>query len=78
MRPGARWLPAEAWQYNSGLVPARIFVMGVRLAAVVPVTGRDTYLGGRGQFVARVLDRVTVADGHGEEFDISEPHYLPG
>jgi hypothetical protein len=72
MRPGTRWLPAEAWQYNSGLVPARIFVMGVRLAAVVSMTGRDTYLGGRGQFVAKVLDRVTVADGHGEEFDISE------
>jgi hypothetical protein len=38
----------------------------------VPVTGRDTYLGGHGYFAAKLLDRVTVADGHGEEFDISE------
>jgi hypothetical protein len=56
MRPGAQWLPAEAWQYNSALAPARIFVMGVRLATAMPVTGRNTYQGGRGHFTARVLD----------------------
>lgn len=72
LRPRGRWLPAEAWQYNSGLEPARIYVIGLRLAGIVPIIGRDTYLGGYGRLTVKVADRLTVADGHGEEFDFSE------
>jgi hypothetical protein len=71
MRPGAQWLPAGAWQYNSALAPARIFVRGVRWQQQSSDRW-DSYLAGRGQFTARMLDRLTVADGHGKESGISE------
>jgi hypothetical protein len=72
LRPQFGWLPAEAWQYNSGLEVARLFVMRLRVAGVVPMVGSDTYLDGRGRMLGKLLDRVTVADGQGEEFDIGE------
>ena len=72
LRPRLGWMPAEAWQYNSGVDVARIFVMRLRFAGVVPMIGRDTYLDGHGRMIGKLLDRVTVADGQGEEFDIGE------
>ncbi len=71
-RPRLGWMPAEAWQYNSGLEIARVFVMRVRLAGIVPMIGRDTYLDGHGRTLGKLLDRLTVVDGQGEEFDIGE------
>jgi hypothetical protein len=65
-------MPAEAWQYNSGLEVARLFVMRLRFARVVPMVGQDTYLRGRGRMLGKLLDRVTVADGEGYEFDLGE------
>src|SRR5512133_1526476 len=41
-RPGARWMPAEAWQYNSAVEIARVFVIRVRSATVVPMVAPDT------------------------------------
>ena len=32
LRPWLGWMPAEAWQYNSGLEVARVFVMRLRFA----------------------------------------------
>lgn len=72
LRPRLGWMPAEAWQYNSGLAVARLFVMRLRFAGVVPMVGSDTYLRGRGRMLGKLLDRITVADGAGEEFDIGE------
>ena len=72
MRAGVGWMPSEAWQYNSGATIARIFVMRVRFAGVVPMIGRDTYLGGHGRMVGKLFDLVTIVDGRGEEFDIGE------
>ncbi len=69
---GLGWMPAEAWQYDSGLEIARIFVMRLRLAGVVPMIGRDTYLRGRGRMLGTLLGRVVVADGEGVEFDTGE------
>jgi hypothetical protein len=71
-RPGAGWMPAEAWQYNSAVEIARVFVMRVRLAQVVPMVARDTYLRGRGRMLGKLGGLVTVVDGTGEEFDHSE------
>jgi len=34
--------------------------------------GRDTYLSGHGRMNGKLADRVTVADGQGDEFDIGE------
>ena len=72
LRPGWGWMPARAWQYNTNRDIARVFVMRVRLAGVLPMVGRDTYLHGHGHMLGRLLDRVTVVDGHGDEFDIGE------
>jgi hypothetical protein len=72
LRPGLGWMPAEAWQYNSALGVARIFVMRIRFAGVIPMTGVDSYLRGRGRMLGKLLGMVTVADGQGDEFDIGE------
>ena len=72
LRPRLGWMPAEAWQYNSGCGVARIFLMRLRLAGVVPVIGSDTYLDGHGRMLGKLMDRIVVADGQGAEFDIGE------
>ena len=72
LRPRLGWMPAEAWQYNSGLEVARVFVMKLRFAHFIPMLGRDTYVRGRGRMLGKLLDRFTVADGQGDEFDIGE------
>jgi hypothetical protein len=66
------WMACEAWQYNTRLALARVFYMRLRFFGVVPVLGRDTYVGGRGRMLIRPLDMVTVGDGTGEAYDIGE------
>jgi hypothetical protein len=46
--------------------------MRVDALHVVPMVGRDTYLGGRGAMDGRVLGLIPVARGEGEAFDIGE------
>ena len=72
LRPGQGWQPFEAWQYNSGPAVARVWVMRIDLAGVLPVYGADTYVAGRGRMRGTVLGLVPVADGAGPEFDIGE------
>jgi hypothetical protein len=72
LRPRLGWMPAEAWQYNSSRDVARIFVMRLRFAGVVPMIGSDTYLDGHGRMLGKLLDRIVVADGKGSEFDVGE------
>jgi hypothetical protein len=72
MRPGMRWMPAEAWQYNSAIAVARVFVLRVRLAGLIPMTGKDIYSDGHGRMLGKLVGLITVADGKGEEFDIGE------
>lgn len=68
----ARWMRCEAWQYDSRMPVARIFHIRLRMGGLVPVLGRDTYVDGHGRMLIRVLDAITVGDGHGEEFDVGE------
>ncbi len=72
LRPGGRWMPMQAWQYNNALPPARLVWMRLRLAGVLPMTGWDTYLHGRGRMRGKLLDLVPVANGAGPKFDVSE------
>ncbi|MER5429442.1 DUF6544 family protein [Streptomyces sp. NPDC002588] len=72
MRPDAGWATAEAWQYNSAVEIARVFFLRIRLAHLVPVVGRDTYVHGHGRMLVKLMNLVPVADGKGEEFDRSE------
>lgn len=71
-RPGEMWMPVDAWQYSSSVGIARLFVIRGRLSRLVPIVGRDTYLRGRARLRVRLVDRVTVADGRGAEYDHSE------
>jgi hypothetical protein len=70
-RHGA-WMRAEAWQYSSALAPARVYMMRIDVSAVLPMFGVDSYVRGRGRMHGKALGLVTVADGAGPEFDISE------
>lgn len=72
LRPGGRWMPMQAWQYNSALPPSRLVRMRLRLVGVLPMTGWDTYLHGRGRMHGKLLGLVTVANGTGPKFDVSE------
>ena len=72
LRQKLGWMRAEAWQYNSGIEVARVFVMRLRFAGIVPLIGCDSYHDGYGRMLGKLLDRFTVADGQGVEFDIGE------
>lgn len=69
---GESWMACEAWQYNTRLALARVFHLKLRFFGVVPVIGRDTYAGGRGRMLIRLLDLITVGDGTGEAYDVGE------
>ena len=71
-KPQHSWMKCEAWQYNSRVALARIFHIRIRMAGLLPVTGRDTYVRGRGRMLIRLLDLFTIGDGTGEEYDIGE------
>ncbi|WP_416978057.1 DUF6544 family protein [Streptomyces sp. T028] len=72
MRPGSGWAAAESWQYNCAVGITRVFALRIRFAHLVPVYGHDTYAHGRGRLRVKVMNRLPVADGSGEEYDISE------
>lgn len=72
MRRGWPRMPCEAWQYNSALAVARLFWMRIDAAGFVPMTGRDSYLRGRGRMRGKLAGMLTVANGSGPDFDVSE------
>ncbi len=72
MRPGQRFMPCESWQHNTAAPISRIYWMRLDLAGFVPMVGRDAYRDGHGRMLGKLLDRLTVAEGQGEEFDIGE------
>lgn len=72
LRPRQRWMPMDAWQYNSAAEVARIFVMRITWAGIVPMFGSDTYLRGKGRMHGKLLSVVPVANGQGPEFDVGE------
>jgi hypothetical protein len=71
-RPGQKFMPCEAWQYNTSLVPARIYYMRIDFAGVLPMFGVDVYRAGQGRMQGKLLGLITVADGSGQEIDIGE------
>jgi hypothetical protein len=66
------WMRAEVWQYNSAVEVAQIFHMRIDFAGLVPILGRDTYVGGRGIMRGKLLGLVTVAHTQSPETDLSE------
>jgi hypothetical protein len=71
-RPQLPWMRCEAWQYNSSPSVARLFHMRITAARVLPITGRDAYVHGRGRMHGKLAGLVTVADASGPENDVSE------
>lgn len=71
-RPGQKFMPCEAWQYNTSLVPARVYYMRIDFAGVLPMFGVDVYQAGQSRMNGKLLGLITVADGSGPEFNVSE------
>jgi hypothetical protein len=71
-RPGGSWMPCEAWQYNSNQPILRVFHMRIDVYRIVPMVGRDAYVGGLGSMRGKVFGLLRVADGSGREFDLGE------
>jgi hypothetical protein len=71
-RPRQKFMPCEAWQYNTSLVPSRVYYMRVDFAGVLPMFGVDVYHAGHGRMHGKLLGLISVADGSGLEFDVSE------
>jgi hypothetical protein len=38
---GQKFMPCEAWQYNTTLIPARVYYMRIDVAGVLPMFGVD-------------------------------------
>ena len=72
LRPQLPWMRCEAWQYDSSPTVARLFHMRITAAGVLPMTGRDAYVHGRGRMRGKLAGLVTVADSSGPENDASE------
>lgn len=69
--PGEPWLPMRAWQHNVAAPVTRLFTMRLSFRGL-PMLGHDTYVRGAGRMHGRLLGLVTVADGAGAQFDVSE------
>jgi hypothetical protein len=67
-----KFMPCEAWQYNTRLIPARIYYMRIDFAGVLPMFGVDLHQAGHGRMRGKLLGMITVADGPGAEFDLGE------
>jgi hypothetical protein len=71
-RIGQKFMPCEAWQYNTSLVPARVYYMRIDFAGLLPMFGVDVYRAGHGRMHGKLLGLITVAYGSRPEFDVSE------
>jgi Family of unknown function (DUF6544) len=71
-QPGQKFMPCVARQYNTTLVPARVYYMRIDFAGHLPMFGVDIYETGHGRMRGKLLDLITVADGSGPEFDVGE------
>jgi hypothetical protein len=67
--PEQGWMPAQARQYFAVDEPGFVWGVDVMMKRVLPVVGRDSYLGGHGRMLIKAGGLVTVADGSGKEID---------
>ena len=68
----APWMPTEAWQYIAiDRRPQFIWELDSRLAKIVPITGRDKYIRGRGEMLIKAAAlAVSVANENGPKRSI--------
>lgn len=67
--PDRPWMPATAEQYFSIDQPGFVWTTSVQMAHVLPVVGRDTYVGGRGRMAIGAAGVVPVVDADGRKID---------
>jgi len=67
--PEGKWMSVEAEQWFRVDEPAFIWVADVSAAPGIHLYGKDTFIGGRGCMLIKLLSLITVADARGEETD---------
>jgi hypothetical protein len=67
--PEQAWMPARAEQYFTIDPPAFVWSVDVTMFHVIPVVGRDSYLGGRGHMLIKAASLVNVVDATGPKID---------
>jgi len=70
MKPDAPWMAARAEQYGSVDPPGFVWRVDAEMMRVVPVTGRDRYVGGRGEMLIKAASLVTVVHAADEAIDL--------
>lgn len=68
LKPDAKWMPMAAQQYFTAEPPGFVWVTRVRMMGL-PIVGRDSYAGGRGQMLIKLLAALAVVDAHGPKID---------
>ena len=71
LQPNRPWTLCEAWQYDTSLEIARVFIMRLRLG-LVPVVVRDVYVRGEGRIRGRMLDTFSIMDRSGDQVATGE------
>ena len=69
-KPDAAWMPAAAEQYFSADPPGFVWKVDAEMLRVLPIAGRDRYLGGHGQMLIKAASLVKVVNAAGEAIDV--------
>jgi len=72
LRPGGKWLKANAEQYYRLNNPAFIWKVKVFLIPFLFFTGYDKYKNGKGKMLIKFLSLKTIVNSQGKEIDESE------
>ena len=67
--PRGAWMPVTASQYFNVSEPSFVWEVDARMAKVLPLVGRDSYLEGRGHMLIKLLSLVPVVDVANERID---------
>ncbi|TVR75408.1 MAG: hypothetical protein EA415_04030 [Sphaerobacteraceae bacterium] len=67
--PDEAWMPFTAEQYYTTDPPSFIWKIDTSMMSVIPISGRDRYVDGRGNMTIKVASLIPVVDETGEHMD---------
>ncbi|MBT2663310.1 DUF6544 family protein [Bacillus sp. ISL-45] len=70
-RKDGTWMPVKAEQYFTTDKPGFVWIADVKMAPFIQLSGRDTYLDGKGKMNIKLLSLFPVVDAKGPEMDSS-------
>jgi len=70
--PGQAYMPTEAHQYFRVDEPGFVWRVRVRMMRLIPIAGRDSYVGGRGRMLIKVASLIPVANAADDKIDQGE------